>query len=79
MSCKPKGILLEGCLKSGSEMPGTPVKLAITVYISAIYMATGSSIFSPILKATEGAVGKQRKSNSLKINDNLFVKILLTF
>lgn len=79
MSCRPKGIWYRECWKSGKAIPGTPVKLAITVYISAIYIDIGSVIFSPILKATEGAVGIQIKSKSLKINVNLFVKSFLTF
>ncbi len=60
-------------------MAEMPVRFAITVYISAIYIDTGSFIFSPVLNATDGEVGKQIKSNSLKINDIFFVKILRTF
>jgi len=37
-------------------MAGIPVRFAVTVKISSRYMATGSEIFSPILKAGAGVV-----------------------
>src|SRR5690242_11540362 len=41
----------------GTEMPGIPVSEAVTVKISAKYIASGSSDFSPILNAGVGFVG----------------------
>src|SRR5690606_1847077 len=42
----------------GSEMPGVPARLAGMVAMSFMYIAVGSSIFSPRRKATVGAVGE---------------------
>ena len=42
---------------AGIEIPGRPARLAGTVKTSLRYMATGSSILSPMPKAALGAVG----------------------
>ena len=60
-------------------MPGIPVRFAKTVYISARYIAIGSSDFSPILNATEGDVGIRIKSNSLKTSSVFFNKLASYF
>src|SRR5215204_249303 len=46
----------------GTLMAGMPARLAGTAHMSLAYMARGSSTFSPILNATEGAVGESRTS-----------------
>src|SRR3989338_3912684 len=44
----------------GTEMAGSPARFAGPVKTSERYMETGSSIFSPILKAGVGDVGARR-------------------
>ena len=51
------------CQKSGIEMVGIPVRFENTVKMSAKYMEMGSSVFSPMVKAVEGAVGRRIASN----------------
>ena len=46
----------------GSDMPGTPARLAGIVAMSPRYMAIGSSLLSPKRKAVVGAVGDTRTS-----------------
>jgi hypothetical protein len=48
-------------------MVGIPVRFEKTVKMSAKYMEMGSSVFSPMVKAVEGAVGSRMASNWLKI------------
>ena len=50
----------------GTLMAGTPARLAETVYMSLRYIASGSSDFSPILKATDGEVGVRIASHFWK-------------
>src|SRR5699024_2523437 len=50
----------------GKEMPGTPARLAGMVAMSFMYIAVGSSIFSPRRKATVGAVGEASTSTCSK-------------
>ena len=44
-------------LPTGMEIPGMPAKSAVTVKMSAKYIANGSSVFSPSLNAGVGVVG----------------------
>jgi hypothetical protein len=58
-------------------MAGIPTKLAITVYMSAKYIAIGSSIFSPILKG-RGRGGREHYEvelieNQLSLSYNNFL------
>src|SRR5215204_3732304 len=46
----------------GTLMAGMPARLAGTAHMSLAYMARGSSTFSPISNATEGAVGESSTS-----------------
>ena len=65
--CSPYGKPLL-CQKSGIDMEGRPVRLEKTVKMSARYIEMGSSVFSPILKAVVGELGRMIASNLLKIN-----------
>ena len=47
---------------AGTEIAGTPARLAGTVKTSFKYIAIGSSVFSPIAKAAEGVVGVRMQS-----------------
>ncbi len=51
---------------AGTEIPGIPAILAERVKISLKYMVNGSSLFSPILKAGDGATGDKIKSQVSK-------------
>ena len=57
----------------GTEMPGIPAMFAGMVRMSLRYICTGSAIFSPILKATDGDVGITSASNRLKASANSFL------
>ena len=45
-------------------MPPIPARFALTVYKSTRYIASGSSTFSPILKAGAAVTGPMIKSTS---------------
>src|SRR4030095_7936596 len=77
INCRPKGNPLE-CVYNGSETAGQPTRLAITVKISARYIAMGSFIFSPILKAGDGDVGIIIKSQLEKISSVFLDRSCLT-
>jgi len=57
-------------LPHGTEIPGIPANEAVTVKMSARYMESGSSDFSPNLNAGVGVVGVMMASTSL----NAFIK-----
>ncbi len=48
----------------GTDNPGMPARLAVTVKMSARYMASGSSAFSPSRNAGVGVVGVTIASTS---------------
>ena len=50
----------------GTEMPGMPARFVEIVKMSERYIWSGSSIFSPILKAGVGVVGVRITSQLLK-------------
>src|SRR5207249_4171174 len=76
--CRPTG----SCpliLPQGTEIPGTPASDPVTVYISARYISSGSSVRSPNLKGGTGEVGVRIASTlvnasrkSWAINDRTF-------
>ncbi len=41
----------------GTEIPGIPARLAVTVKMSQRYIWSGSAVFSPDVKAGNGEVG----------------------
>ena len=51
---------------AGMDMAGMPARLAGIVAMSLTYMASGSSIFSPNLKAVDGLVGEISTSTCSK-------------
>src|SRR5262249_47475335 len=55
-TCRPTGSFPQ-TFPQGTEIPGTPAKDPVTVYISARYIWSGSSVLSPSLKAGTGDVG----------------------
>src|SRR5258708_1957592 len=55
-TCRPIGRPVLVC-PQGTLIPGIPARSAVTVKMSARYMANGSSAFSPSLNAGVGAVG----------------------
>ena len=64
---------------AGNDSAGSPARLAGTVKTSLMYICTGSSIFSPIANAANGAVGVNRtsqvrnaSSKSLKMSARTF-------
>ena len=59
---KPAGRPSSSASPLGTEMPGTPARLAGMVARSLRYIATGSSSFSPSLNAVVGAVGETSTS-----------------
>src|SRR5208282_2306093 len=65
ITCKPSGRPSPD-KPAGTEMPGSPAKFTGTVKTSFRYMAMGSSIFSPMAKAAEGAVGVRIASQRWK-------------
>ena len=64
MICRPTGSPAEK--PAGMLMPGRPARLTGMVQRSDRYMASGSAVRSPILKATVGEVGEMRKSKRPK-------------
>src|SRR6185437_9350652 len=56
ITCNPSGSPSDES-PAGTEIPGRPARFTGTVNISFRYMAIGSSCFSPMAKAAEGAVG----------------------
>ena len=62
----PTGRPSSGARPAGSEMPGTPARFAGIVAMSFRYIASGSSSFSPSLKAVVGAVGVASTSTFAK-------------
>ncbi len=54
----------------GTEIPGMPARFAESVNMSDKYMVSGSSTFSPILKAGVGATGERMTSQA----SNAFLK-----
>jgi len=61
MSWRPTGIPSDS--PHGIEIPGSPAMLTGSVQASDRYIATGSAIFAPKRKATDGEVGATRASN----------------
>src|SRR5262245_35323091 len=49
----------------GNEMPAIPAMLQVTVNTSQRYIASGSPVFSPALKAAVGLVGQRTTSHFL--------------
>ena len=78
MSCSPRGKLFLSW-PAGTEIAGNPAKLTGTVKISFKYIETGSSFFSPILKAALGVDGVNIASTSLKTLSKSFLINCLTF
>src|ERR1700722_20577663 len=78
ITCRPKGSP-SALSPAGTLIAGTPASEAGTVNTSFRYIVTGSSIFSPIPKAAEGAVGVKIASTlpkasvkSRRINARIF-------
>src|SRR3954468_1929202 len=63
--CKPSGSP-SADNPAGTESAGKPARLAGTVKTSFRYIAIGSSVFSPIAKAADGAVGVRIQSTFSK-------------
>src|SRR6516165_2430910 len=61
--CKPSGSP-SALSPTGTEIAGTPARFAGTVKTSFKYIAIGSSVFSPTIKAADGAVGVRMQSTS---------------
>src|SRR5262245_12675267 len=61
ISCKPNGVPSEE-RPAGTEMPGTPAMLAVTVKMSLRYIWIGSPLTSPMPKAGPGVVGVRTTS-----------------
>src|SRR6202040_2570931 len=61
MICKPSGSPSPES-PTGTAIAGTPARLAGTVKTSFKYIAIGSSVFSPMAKAADGAVGVRMQS-----------------
>ena len=64
VSCNPTGSPSES--PQGIESPGSPAMLGGMVRTSEAYIASGSCVFSPSLKATVGEVGltiRSKRSN----------------
>ena len=64
-SCRPMG--RPPAPPHGTEMAGTPARLAGTVRRSAWYISRGSSRFSPMRKATVGVVGAARTRSAQRL------------
>ena len=62
--CNPKGYPFAS-IPAGIDIAGKPAKLIGTVNISFKYIDTGSSVFSPILKAELGVYGVRMASTFL--------------
>ena len=65
MICRPSGSPSPES-PAGTEIAGTPARLAGTVKTSFKYIAIGSSVFSPMAKAADGAVGVRMQSTLSK-------------
>src|SRR4030095_4647207 len=55
---------------TGTVSPGMPARLAPIVKMSLRYIASGSSVFSPILKGSVGEAGNSMKSARAKASWN---------
>src|SRR6185437_4562284 len=56
ISCRPSGKPF-AVNPAGTEIPGNPARLTVTVKTSCRYMETGSAVFSPTPKAGPGVAG----------------------
>ena len=63
----------------GIDIAGRPARFVLTVKTSDRYIAIGSLVFSPNLKAQSGAVGPKIKSTSLNAAANSLDIICLIF
>jgi len=55
---------------AGTDIPHIPAMFVGVVRQSFMYMAKGSSVFAPILKATVGEVGVINASHFAKVSSN---------
>src|SRR6476646_4778901 len=63
ISCKPSGVPSDE-RPAGTDIPGSPAMLTVTVKMSFRYISTGSPDFSPSAKAGDGVVGVRITSTS---------------
>jgi hypothetical protein len=84
MNCMPTGMDVPGSSggvvnPAGMDRQGIAAKDVVTVKISAMYMAMGSSVLAPILNATVGLTGVRSMSTVLNASVKSCVIRVLAF